>query len=132
MRWPFVVEVSKQRIEGDSIIAALGAKVRKKRAGLLPTFPGIFWIVTYDTVRENDENIIITWEIWGYGADETAQIEGRLRALLHADKIQVINGVSFWNMFEDGRDIDADIEMGITARSLDFRYVVERTGHGKA
>ncbi len=130
MRWPYAIDNSKRMLNAEPDLATV--PVRRKHSALRPTYPGIFWKVIHDEVEENLEAVLVTYEIWGRGTEEVQRIEGKVRATLHTQNFVEVSGVRYQCLFQGGRDLDIDSEMGVMARSIDFLFLVEKHAYGRA
>jgi len=123
VRWDAVEQAIVAALSADDELLAIlgGARIYPASASRKVEIPSIEYFMVADIERESLESVVIQIDYWARGRAQAAQIERRIRHLLHADTRRTLGGIEMATLYLDSRDHDHP-EPGVVHRSLDFRF----------
>lgn len=128
MRWDAAIAAMLARVEADADLLALlgGLKVFRTVELRDPQPTQVAYTVITSPRGENQEDVLVQWDVWAPDTAALVAIERRLRTLLHRQIWADVPGVGQMAFqYVDRRDHD-DSEPGIAHSSLDFELAISR------
>ena len=125
MRWDFVIEFWKARLEADAaLISVMGSSVfvYAAQAAKPVKVPSIEYLIVGDREEELFNPIQVQVDFWVKGIKKAAQIERRIRLLTHSDVGQELGGERMWLRYLDSRTTEYPAELGVVHKTLDFLF----------
>lgn len=116
------------RLLGDLALTTLlgGNHIYRSRTRKNIKVPGVFYTIVDESRDENEEVVVIQWDVWAFDTDQQVQIEQRLDELMHSDRIIDYTGLPVWSAFLGRHDLTDGEEEAQVHSALEFRYSTAR------
>jgi hypothetical protein len=125
MMWHLVIPAWVALLEADTaLVAALGGagRIYPAQAATAVRIPSVEYLMVSDMEQELFNPILLQVDYWVKGINRAATIERHIRRLTHRDTARELGGMRLWTQYIDSRTLEYRAEVGVTHRSMDFRF----------